>query len=179
MNVAALCAGAALTLLGLAWWSQSSSAHPTDSLPAGSFRVAVNNLVAADADPSVMVTQVSIETEGGAGIQVKGSNFDYGPSAGPSSQQHKSLSRAETIIVADLTTHKNKANNTFKLLLQSSGTFDTGAVARGSYHSTLSTPSAAKVSDVLTLTIQPGVYRLGTPLPLGTLQGKPITLTVR
>ena len=53
MSVAALCAGAALALSGFVWWSQSSSANPTDSLPAGSFRVEVKKLVADDSSGRV------------------------------------------------------------------------------------------------------------------------------
>ena len=170
VGVMGACAGGALALPLLGGCGQRSAASPADDLPAGSFRVLVTKLVS---DPSVTVTQITVEKSGAGQINVQGHGFGYGASLAPGPQKDSALARANTVVVADLVT-ANRPDKTLKVFMQTSS-----STSGGNYSGTFPAVSAAQVGGVFALTLRSGVYPVGTPLRLATLQGRPVTLTIK
>lgn len=161
----ATCAGIVLMLSFTVGRMQSSSAAASDPVPAGHFRLDIKRLVA---DATVVVTQVNIEKQGAGQVRVKGEGFTDTVTFDATAQQNAGASKATLMIVADLITTKTK-ERAFKLLIQTNG---------NSGPQTWHDESAAKVSDIFDVSLQPGVHLLGTSVTLGTLKGKPVILTV-
>lgn len=170
IGVMAACAGGALALALLGGCGQRSAASPAGDLPAGSFRVLVTKVVS---DPSVTVTQITVEKSGSGQISVEGHGFGYGATLAPGPQKGSTLARADMVIVADLVP-VGKPDKTLKVFMQTSS-----SGSSGSYSGTYPAVSAERVGGVFALTLPAGVYPVGTPLRLATLQGRPVTVTIK
>ncbi len=174
INALKACAavGFALFLFG---GVQHAAAVPAGSPPTGYFRVLITKVVS---NPSVTVTRVTIEKMGGGQEIVRGqgtrANWGYTCVLDPGTATTSAPARFDTVILADIVTASARTGGRLRYLFQTSGS---GGEASSS--DTLTVSKAARLSDDFALTIKAGVYPLGVPVRLATLQSMAVTVTVK
>lgn len=150
----------------------SGCAQKAQALPPGSIRVVVKDLVS---DSSTQVEQITIEKEGPGKLrvnaEVKHSGFVINTGFDPRSGDTTGVT--DLVFVADTVPSSQVGLNVVHLVCQVT---TSGSVSSGSY--TGQTAGAPKTAASLLMAVQSGTYPLGTPLQVGLMRGKPITLTV-
>jgi hypothetical protein len=165
--VAAIAATAAVVKVSLA--------RPP-AIPTGRFRLDVDRVVA---DRTLAATRLTITTAGAhypslvvPAVPVSLETHEGRQTVVSPATSQGDLCSADVLLIGDLL-ERRKGPAEIKLLLQVRGR--QGASAGGP---SLFQVSERSVAEVLSVDVRPGLYRLDSPLTIGTLQGKPITLVV-
>ena len=103
----------------------------------------------------------------------EGYGIDEKSALEPDPDKRRSASRAVMVIVVDLVSTSD-ADATLKILRKTSN-YRSACVGTN----VITGVRARKIDDVFALDLSSGSYPLGAPLPLATLQGKPLMLTVK
>ncbi len=152
--------------------------HSSDTVPPGNFRLVVDDLI-KDETFRLAVLRVSSTQPGTLSVDREGSH-----AAGELLISAPDKLRAGRIVfLASRTADSSQTNALIQVSLQvkvDGG--DGGMLIQGGFQSGGSTvyPISAdtKLDGFVTLTARSGIYPLGTPLEIGQIDGKAVTLTI-
>lgn len=160
-------------LLALACLSISGcgrrSTVPAQSLPAGSFRLSVTEVFA---DGDERVCSLRIETRERPRISVRDRNGSYGDWPSFANPQEDGLYRQW---VASFAVSGVTPNGSDKQYIKTKVRSGSGATITQVHQ----VPQQEPLETVMALTIRDGVYKQGTPLIIGRIQGGDLELLVR
>lgn len=154
----------------------ASRARPQPAIPAGQFRLAVDEVVA---DKTLVVKRLTVTAAGSPfdslaypALPVSLRTDDGRQTLLATADSKDAPCSADVLVVGDLM-ERPAGPSEIKVLLRVKG--HDGGHAGGS--SRFQVPQKT-MGEVVAVNIERGTYPLDTPLTIGTLQGKPITLVV-
>jgi hypothetical protein len=148
-----------------------------DTVPSGSFRLVVSDMAKDETFRIASLKILSLQS-GRFSVGTEGEGRAYGDfSASPTDK----LQEGRVLFIASRMTDSRTTNAYILARLQATGTGKDGnggmlfqSSFEGMYYPSLDT----KLAEFANMTAKDGIYPLDTPLEIGQIDGKPVTLTV-
>ena len=167
--------GLVASTLFIAGCCTSHHATTADAVPAGSFRLVVDDAVKDETFRIASLKVLSLQS-GRFSVGVEGGGRAYGDFLVSATDR---LREGRVLFIASRATDSRTTNAYILAGLQVMAKGgDGGMLSQSSCAGTYYPSKDTKLADFASMTAKDGIYPLDTPLEIGEIDGKPVTLTV-